>query len=90
MTVEPGHSGIHISARRSHSIGSSFADDHVAAVAAAAPGVSVQRSSSSGPGVTDASSSSTSRVRRSSCEASMVAAIARWPRHSHPGPAYAH
>jgi hypothetical protein len=23
-------------------------------------------------------------------EDSMVAAMARWPRHSHPGPAYAH
>jgi hypothetical protein len=54
----------------------------------------VQRSSSSGPGVVGASSSN--RARRSSCvaamtgEDSMVAAMARWPRHSHPGPAYAH
>lgn len=89
-SAEAGQPNVDLPARRSHSTGSSAADQPAAA---AAPGVTVERSSSSGAGGAAAGS----RVRRSSCvdasqgEISLGAAgVPRWPRHSHPGSAYAH
>uniref|UniRef100_A0A383W353 F-box domain-containing protein n=1 Tax=Tetradesmus obliquus TaxID=3088 RepID=A0A383W353_TETOB len=95
-SAESGQPRVDLCAGRSHSTGSRAADQPAAAAAAAAaaaPGVTVERISSSGAGGAAAGS----RVRRSSCvdasqgEISLGAAgVPRWPRHSHPGPAYAH